>query len=309
MTTTVLHNSVLLKPQILNADMADTADLTDNKLIPGMTKEKADRWAHDDGTDWAGDMTHGDTKRPGGCQCVLKEDFEVVGVTVGNVTDGTIIPKGSNLTDILNQILKKEIAPTYIKPSVSLSVVPPLVEKDANTTVSINVNFSKGDSGGLTENGIDGIGTGSTFTETITGEKTYTAYAKYSDGPIKKDNMGNEYPEGQIKAGMVTTSFTVHSVYPFYYGTTTSPTITQVMGTKDLSEKSNKTYKYTADNKYLFILYDSSYGELTSVMDGYNFENITDFNVYTFNQGNATYRVYITRTKKTCENFQYAFRF
>ena len=48
---------------------------------------------------------------------VLTEDLTVTGVSVGNLTQGKVLPSGSTALDILKEMLVKVIPPTYTSPS------------------------------------------------------------------------------------------------------------------------------------------------------------------------------------------------
>lgn len=51
----------------------------------------------------------------------LPDEFEVVGVNVGNLKDGDKISAGSSVLDILTRMLKQRIQPSVTQPSVSIS--------------------------------------------------------------------------------------------------------------------------------------------------------------------------------------------
>lgn len=51
----------------------------------------------------------------------LPDEFEVVGVNVGNLKNGDKISAGSSMLDILTRMLKQRIQPSVTKPSVSIS--------------------------------------------------------------------------------------------------------------------------------------------------------------------------------------------
>lgn len=138
-----------------------------------------------------------------------------------------------------------------------------------------------------------------TFTDNVSANKSYTA--RITD-PTKSYNGGN-------------VSFTF--VYPMYQGVLASGTaldsasITSL--TKVVQTKGNKTYKYTtAGVQQVVFAFPTSYGNLTSIMDQNNFENLNAFTKsvvqVTGLDGTAqSYNVYVCETN--IDNFGYTFKF
>ena len=119
------------------------------------------------------------------------------------------------------------------------------------------------------------------FTDSITlttAQVTYKAKISYEDGPIKNTNLGNPYPTGQIKAGIKTSGNTsaIVPVYASYIGVIDSAYEVSSLN-KIVKNTKAYTYKYSMSNQRIVYLYPSSFGELTSIKDENNFENLDSF--------------------------------
>lgn len=148
----------------------------------------------------------------------LAEEFKVTGVNVGNFTDGKVIPAGTSVLELLQQMLQKQIPPTYSGPSLSINGGT-TVEAGTRVTPAVNPSYTKRDAGDVTkyvlkknnEVIVDEAAL-KNYTETSEiqiGDGTtayYQATAQYGDGPIKNDNFNKPYPNGSIKAGSVTSN-------------------------------------------------------------------------------------------------------
>ena len=146
---------------------------------------------------------------------VLADEFKVTGVSVGNLTDGTKIPAGTSVLEVLQKMLQKQIPPSYVKPSLSISGGQ-VVESGTNVTPTITPNYVKKDGGDVTQyvlrkNGQEAVNSPTLKQHTEEAPIQigdgitlyYDATANYADGPIKNDNFNEPYPEGSIKADSV----------------------------------------------------------------------------------------------------------
>lgn len=154
---------------------------------------------------------------------VLDEAFTVTGVTIGNLTEGTVINKGSSAIDILKEMLIKVIPAKYTAPTVKISSNINSVEIGKRISPKLTVTFIQNDAGTVTSSSIkEGdttLSTGFTFVIpefSIGGDKTYTAEVSYSDGAIKNNNIGQPSPDGQIKAGTITASTAIKAYRPYF---------------------------------------------------------------------------------------------
>lgn len=148
---------------------------------------------------------------------VLAEEFRVTGVNVGNFNDGTTIPAGTSVLELLQQMLQKQIPPTYSAPSAGITASNSgNVEAGTMVTPLVKSSYNKKDGGNVTkyvlkknDQVIKDVDELEDFTETEAiqiGDGTtlkYSSVISYADGPIKNDNFGKPYPTGSIKAGSV----------------------------------------------------------------------------------------------------------
>jgi hypothetical protein len=137
----------------------------------------------------------------------------VAGVTVGGYTTGDTITSGTSLETILNTMLIKEIPPTYVNPTLTLSGGGNY-EAGTNVADTFTPSWAQNNAGSQTgytlkENGSTiytassaGAYTQSSFQIGDTTD-TYIANVAYSEGAILNDNLGNPYPTGHIPAGNI----------------------------------------------------------------------------------------------------------
>ncbi len=156
----------------------------------------------------------------------------VNGVTIGMYTSGDNIPAGTNLENIIANILQKVTLPTYTAPSLSLSgTSPTTVEAGTVMNITLNTSFFKNDAGGVTSfklyrNGslIYSGASIQSFTDSnvLIGESSivYRAEVTYAAGVIKKTNLGVDYPTGRILAGTASSgNVTYLGIRKAFYGT------------------------------------------------------------------------------------------
>lgn len=152
------------------------------------------------------------------------KEITVKGQTIGSYTDGSVIPKGTTLTEVLTKMAAKQIPPTYKAPTSTLSPANQAVETGTSVTPTIKSVFTKNDAGDVTSYKVTRTLSGSP-TEIKTGAAVedvtdaaqivpdganlkYTVEIGYGDGPVKDDNLGNPYPSTAIKAGTLSKSMT-----------------------------------------------------------------------------------------------------
>ena len=138
-----------------------------------------------------------------------------------------------------------------------------------------------------------------TVTDSITANKTFTARAT---DPTKAYTGGN-----------VTFTF----VYPFYWGVVDSGSLVDsaaITGlTKSVTNKGNKTVSYTTSGvQQAVFAFPASYGNLKSIMDQNNFENIDTFTKSTvqvtgLDSTPQQYNVYVSNVN--VQAFSYTFKF
>ena len=127
--------------------------------------------------------------------------------------------KGKNVEQVLSSLMAQEVNPSKSNPAVSFSSTTGLGTFEIGTTKDLTYNVALS-AGGYTYGPATGI-TAQTWEVSCTGvsekltsslgtfenvvaeatAKKITAKATYNDGAIPVTNLGNPYPDGQIKAG------------------------------------------------------------------------------------------------------------
>lgn len=171
---------------------------------------------------------------------VTTREIQVKGQTLGSYKDGDTIPIGENLTTILTKQFAKQIPPTYSAPSYSISPGNSNHESGSEINFTVGGTFTQRDAGALqnyklvrTVNGANtDVVTGAAIQNFVQpniqvidgGGIKFTGTVTYADGAIKNDNLGMPYPTGSIKAGSLTSSFTVTGQRKTFYGRDTGKT-------------------------------------------------------------------------------------
>ena len=293
-------------------------DYTDTSITPNVTYKSGLYYYNASNSKWVNVL-----RNSSGCSAELEDDVTAIGVSIGSVNDGDTLLKGLSFTDFAKKILQKRIAPKYINPSVSLSTdAKSVLERDSSATIVITPSFTQNDAGAVTgyelfRNGVS-IYTDTTvsvYTDSITNLSgtyiQYTCKVTYADGEIKNDNMGDPDTTGQILAGSITgTASKINIALKYYYGKNSIQTISMLSSlTSVLDTKKDLTLKFTADDEYLVLVYDSAYGNLSKIYDQNKFDNTTSWTKSTLTNGGFTYNVYVTNNKVTCMDFGYEFKF
>ena len=293
-------------------------DYTDTSITPNVTYKSGLYYYNASNSKWVNALGNSS-----GGSAELEDDVTAIGVSIGSVNDGDTLLKGLSFTDFAKKILQKRIAPKYINPSVSLSTdAKSVLERDSSATIIITPSFTQNDAGVVTgyelfRNGVS-IYTDTTvsvYTDSITNLSgtyiQYTCKVTYADGEIKNDNMGDPDTTGQILAGSITgTASKINIALKYYYGKNSIQTISMLSSlTSVLDTKKDLTLKFTADDEYLVLVYDSAYGNLSKIYDQNKFDNTTSWTKSTLTNGGFTYNVYVTNNKVTCMDFGYEFKF
>lgn len=206
---------------------------------------------HDAEGDKSFDVMDGESGGGGSAVTVDKVDASKVlfgetiytGYAIGNITlangKAVLANKGENLLQVMKNIYSKTTYPTTTTPSIALTFEQAgSYEVGTIITPSYSVTFNKGSYSFDADTGVTVTGwkitdtlrnsktttSGSFAKFTVTDNTNYTITAEvtYTNGIIPHDNMGGEYPAGQIKAG--TAAQTSHAVTGYrntFYGTLT----------------------------------------------------------------------------------------
>ena len=226
-----------------------------------------------------------------------------------------------NTSDISTILDIVDTPPTYIKPTLSISLNTGTLEHNKATSVTITPNFKQNDAGSVSKyvlykNGTEIFNntTVSAYTDSATinhnGSISYSATATYDDGPIKNTLLGIPYPSTSIKAGSVSASGIIRAFALSYYGIINSSTITE----NDISSlssrlSSSKSYTYTVNlaEQRIVYMYPQSFGTLTSIKDANNFDYINSYTRTTLSYNGVDYYVYILTDPVTITGFKQIF--
>lgn len=226
-----------------------------------------------------------------------------------------------NTSDISTILDIVDTPPTYIKPTLSISLNTGTLEHNKATSVTITPNFKQNDAGSVSKyvlykNGTEIFNntTVSAYTDSATinhnGSISYSATATYGDGPIKNTLLGIPYPNTSIKAGSVSASGIIRAYALSYYGVINSSTITE----NDISSlssrlSSSKSYTYMVNlaEQRIVYMYPQSFGTLTSIKDANNFDYINSYTKTTLSYDSVDYYVYILTDPVTITGFKQIF--
>ena len=167
-----------------------------------------------------------------------------VGYVTLNNGQATIPSTCKNVKELLEYMFSKELAPTAVKPSITLTAAQNKeyeVGTQVTPTYSISFNpgsYTYGPTTGITATysvtdtaGSEALTTASGVFDMITvGDGTnysITAVASYTDGAIPVSNLGKEVADKQIKASTLTkTSGALTGYRAFFYGAMAADAIT-----------------------------------------------------------------------------------
>lgn len=148
-----------------------------------------------------------------------QKDYVLNGTSLGALNDKATIPAGTSIDELLTMITQKAIPATYTAPTVTLSRTggqnAGAYEAGTSITVNLRSQFTKNDGGDITAHkfykGASVIYTVEPVTADashnvasfVLGDETvsFKSEASFGDGPIKNNNLGQQSPNGQIKAG------------------------------------------------------------------------------------------------------------
>ena len=223
-------------------------------------------------------------------------DFTVKGVDIGMYADGQLIPKDTPILDVVKNILTKVENPVYIQPTLLMSSTQELtVESGTTIAPELVIAFEKNDAGdltgfrileGLTELESD-VAVVSPFVvpahRIIDTVEQYKSEADYGDGPVKFNNLGTDYPVGQISAGTkVSNTIAVRGVRKAFYGTdaaskaiyTTSEEIRNLNGLLNIVQGMNIEIAIPLGTQKVTFAYPETIRDVLSVkyVEGMNVE-------------------------------------
>lgn len=258
-------------------------------------------------------------------------------IDVGGVDAGDTFAQGTSYDDMWDTLLNPTLYPTFTAPSASLSyssdtnyaVGATIAAKTATVgynagAITLNgtkqadrggaaTNYAIATTGADTEYSDSSASSGSfsvtALTRSTKGTIKITATVSYAQGPQPKDSKGNDYST-PLAAGSVSIDKTINFILPYYYGKSASTTVSDFTGlTSDVKAKGNKTYKFTTNNEHMVFAYDSSYGNLTSILDPNGFEVLSGWTKNTLTVGGFSYFVYVADSATTDTNASFTFKY
>lgn len=232
----------------------------------------------------------------------------VANTEVGGITVGSTFEEGSSITDLLYSMLVKFI---YQKVTLDISCAALIKKGTVINPVTMTANITKGDNPIVDAvykvNGTVVDTKNETTDPTIINGGTYTfEYAEDVTTDTTFEVTVRDNPTFNVRSASKSVKF----VNPFYYGISDANTLVDFTGlTEKLAEKSKQEFAFTADGQYLVFAYDSSYGNVKSIIDQNGFDNTSSFTKSTLVVDGATYNVYVSNDTTVCTNFKYTISF
>lgn len=229
----------------------------------------------------------------------------VTGVTVGNLTNGSVIPEGSTLTEFLELMLCKTIGVKSISPSVVLTGESLGATYEVGTTVNMQLGYVFTDGKFVGETGYNySVNAGCAVKEALyskngtvlgssndtlvipEGDTKYSVSVKYDASTVTPvNNMGTELVN-VIAAGTATSTKSVKGLYKYFMGYSTKTSYDQFNSddVRALNVSSgyitgNKTFvesPITSNGTSIVIACPSKYS-LKSIQNGVNANILANF--------------------------------
>ena len=181
--------------------------------------------------------------------------------TLGGYKTGDTISAGTSLETVVKKLFAKQIPPTYIAPTVSLTTNggTSAGSYEIGTTISpqLKATFNKNDGGNLTEIKIIDVSSGTTSPLNATvdsfvlnGQISYRASATYEQGEVKNDNLGDPYPTGRIAAGTKYSGYITYTPYRqgYFWGVLNTSSDNTPLTSSIIRNGNKKDSAYSATN-------------------------------------------------------------
>lgn len=210
-------------------------------------------------------------------------------------TGSVVVPaQGKSMEELMLDAFSEETNPETTDPFITLSNVSEFKSYEVGTKVSpaYTINFDAGSYTYGPDTGVEATGYSATFNgETLTtktgefAEMTVeddtnlrmSAHATYGDGAIPVTNLGNDYEDGQIKAGTTETKYSnyIKGYRNSFYGTMTEKATVDSAAIRALAGVSGKalanggTFDVTIPVGALrvVIAYPATLRDVTSIQD------------------------------------------
>lgn len=211
----------------------------------------------------------------------LEENVTLNGVgDVGGYNDGDLILSGTTFTQFVKGLCQKQIPPTYNQPISSLSINPTTIQEiGATLNVTLNPLFNQNDGGDYYEvffkkntSIINVQSTLNSFSHTNqivqAGSNQYSVEIFYDNGPIKNDNFGDPYPNGQILSGSTISNNSFSGSYRNWYGVYDNVLPNNGSDIRNLNYTYNDVFTLNTGNQYtVHVIGIPSTKTLISVID------------------------------------------
>ena len=266
----------------------------------------------------------------------LQKDITAA-IDVGGIDAGDEFTVGTSYDDMWDALLNPTLYPTFVDPSASLSysadtyyevksTIPAKTASESLNRGSINPAYGTSGyrSGAATNYAIATNGADTEYSDSSTSSGTFsvpaltrstkgnivlTATVSYAAGEQPKDSKSNNY-SSPLPAGSKTASKTMQFIQAYFYGKSSTPTISNFNGlSKSITAKGEKKFKYTTNNEYMVIAYDSSYGNLKTILDPNSFDVTSGWTKSTLTVDGFTYNVYIANSPTTDTDAQFTFKY
>lgn len=258
-------------------------------------------------------------------------------IDVGGIDAGDTFAQGISYDDMWDALLNPTLYPTFTNPSVNLSYSADAYY-EVKSTISAKTaiaslnrgsitpaygtsgyrsgeasNYAIATSGADTEYSDSSASSGTfsvpALTRSTKGNIVLTATVSYAAGEQPKDSKGNNY-DSPLPAGSKTASKTMQFIQAYFYGKSSTPTVSNFNGlSKSVTAKGEKKFKYTTNNEYMVIAYDSSYGNLKTILDPNSFDVTSGWTKSTLTVDGFTYNVYVANSPTTDTDAQFTFKY
>lgn len=274
----------------------------------------------------------------GGGGGAFSSDFTVTN-SIGRYRENDVIEKDTPIENVIRGMLTKVYYPTTVRPSFSIGYTTFTSFVKLGSSLPAGRLTSNFDKGSIMLNGVkqnDAVGevteywvystgadteideknTTGTFdlpaiTRSTRGKVYLSGRVSFTEGPQPKDSEGRDYGE-PYHPGKITTTINpaIEFVLPFYWGNSSSATISDFTGlTEFLYSKGPRIVTYSTNNEYMVFAYDSTYGDLVSILDPNNFETIDGWNKSVLTVDGWEYNVYVSGNPTTDPSAKYTFKF
>ena len=224
---------------------------------------------------------------------VLDTNITVLAVEQGDYTNGSVVPAGTSLTNIIQKMLQKRVPATYTNPSLSVSANPSTTVYEFKEPVSITValSWSQNDGGTATQfqylrNGVviatDPGPTPDSLPQSLelTANTTFTGNVTYTAGAQKYDNFGDA--SGTPIAASTANSLNSVVLTPRhrrYWGCSAALTLdslgVRALATSDSPRSGSdflttkqQTRSLNPDNEYIYFAWSADLGDASSFLVG-----------------------------------------